>query len=58
MQHTIMVLIHAYHIAGKFGGELKIWWFDGLYYNRQIKIRQNILLTYIRMAIPHQTAKI
>ena len=35
----------------KFGG-LAIY-----YYNRQIKIRQNFLLTYIRMAIPYQTAK-
>ena len=31
--------------------------FGGLYYNRQIKIRQNFLLTYIRMAIPYRTAK-
>ncbi|MCG8623694.1 MAG: hypothetical protein MJE68_17085, partial [Proteobacteria bacterium] len=34
-----------------------IWWFGGLYYNSQIKIRQNFLLAYIRMAIPYQTAK-
>ena len=27
------------------------------YYNRQIKIRQNFLLAYIRMAIPYRTAK-
>ena len=37
----------------------KIWRFGGLYYmyNRQIKIRQNFLLAYIRMAIPYRTAK-
>ena len=35
----------------KFGG-LAIY-----YYNRQIKIRQNFLLSYIRMAIPYRTAK-
>ena len=41
----------------------KIWRgikFGGLavyYYNRQIKIRQNFLLIYIRMAIPYRTAK-
>ena len=35
----------------------KIWRFGGLYYNRQIKIRQNVLLAYIRMAIPYRTAK-
>ena len=35
----------------------KIWQFGGLYYNRQIKIRQNFLLAYIRMAIPYRTAK-
>ena len=33
--------------------------FGGLYYNRQIKIRQNFLLAcnIIRMAIPYRTAK-
>ena len=46
----------VYRIAGKFGGELN-WRFGGLYYNRQIKIRQNFLLAYIRMAIPYRTAK-
>ena len=42
----------------------KIWRgikFGGLavynYYNRQIKIRQNFLLTYIRVPILYQTAK-
>ena len=41
----------------------KIWRgikFGGLavyYYNRQIKIRQNFPLAYIRMAIPYRTAK-
>jgi hypothetical protein len=35
----------------------KIWRFGGLYYNCQIKIRQNFLLAYIRMAIPYRTAK-
>ena len=35
----------------------KIWRFGSLYYNHQIKIRQNFLLAYIRMAIPYQTAK-
>ena len=35
----------------------KIWQFGGLYYNHQIKIHQNFLLTYIRMAIPYRTAK-
>ena len=35
----------------------KFWQFGGLYYNRQIKIRQNFLLAYIRMAIPYRTAK-
>ena len=41
----------------------KIWRgikFGGLavyYYNRQIKIHQNFLLAYIRMAIPYRTAK-
>ena len=35
----------------------KIWQFGGLCYNRQIKIRQNFLLTYIRMAILYRTAK-
>ena len=35
----------------------KIWRFGGLYYNRQIKIRQNFLLAYIRMAISYRTAK-
>ena len=34
----------------------KIWRFGSLYYNRQIKIRQNFLLAYIRMAIPYRTA--
>ena len=38
----------SYRIAEKFGG---------LYYNRQIKIRQNFLLTYMSMAIPYRTAK-
>ena len=35
----------------------KIWWFGGLYYNHQIKICQNFLLAYIRMATPYQTTK-
>ena len=40
----------------------RIWWaikFGGLVvcYNRQIKIRQNFLLAYIRMVIPYRTAK-
>ena len=39
----------------------KIWWgikFGGLYYYKhQIKIHQNFLLAYIRMAILYQTAK-
>ncbi|MCG8620484.1 MAG: hypothetical protein MJE68_00610 [Proteobacteria bacterium] len=35
----------------------KIWQFGGLYYNRQIKIRQNFLLVYICVAIPYQTAR-
>ena len=35
----------------------KSWWFGGLYYNRQIKIRQNFLLAYIRMVIPYRAAK-
>ena len=39
----------AYRIARKFGS---------LYYNHQIKIRQNFLLAYIRMAIPYWTAKL
>ena len=40
--------VQAYCIGGKFGG---------LCYNRQIKIGQNFLLAYIRMAILYQTAK-
>ena len=35
----------------------KIWQFGSLYYNCQIKIRQNFLLACIRMAILYQTAK-
>ena len=35
----------------------KIWRFGGLYYNHQIKIRQNFLLAYIHMAMPYRTAK-
>ena len=35
----------------------EIWHFGGLYYNRQIKIRQIFLLAYIRKAIPYRTAK-
>ena len=38
-----------YRIAGKFGGLY--------YYNHQIKICQNFLLTYIRMVIPYWTTK-
>ena len=34
----------------------KVWQFGGLYYNRQIKIRQDILLAYMCMAIPYRTA--
>ena len=49
LQLTTKHSLIDYRIAGKFGG---------LYYNRQIKIHQNFLLTYIiRMAIPYQTAK-
>ena len=37
----------------------KIWRFGGLYYyNCQIKVRQNFLLAYIRMAILYRTVKI
>ena len=36
---------------------IKIWRFGGLYYYRQIKIRQNFLLAYIRMAILYRIAK-
>ena len=52
--------LHINHrIARKFGGELNlaVWRSGGLYYNRRIKIRQNFLLAYIRMAIPYQTTK-
>ncbi|MCG8624799.1 MAG: hypothetical protein MJE68_22730 [Proteobacteria bacterium] len=34
-----------------------IWRFGGLCYKRQIKIRQNFLFAYIRMAILYLTAK-
>ena len=37
---------------------IKIWQFGSLYYNRQIKIRQNFLLAYnMCMAIPYRTTK-
>ena len=42
----------TYRIAGKFGG-LAVY-----LNNRQIKIRQNFLLAYIRVAIPYRTAKL
>ena len=52
-------VVYEYHIAGKFGGELKKK--DGLVVclsNHQIKIRQDFLLAYnICMAIPYWTAK-
>ena len=35
----------------------KIWRVGGLYYNCQIKIRQNFLLAYIHMVIPYRTTK-
>ena len=35
----------------------KIWRFGGRCYNRQIRIRQNFQLAYIRMAILYRTAK-
>ena len=49
--YPINTLEVAYRIAGKFGG-LAV-----CLCNRQIKIRQNFLLAYIRMVIPYRTAK-
>ena len=41
-------------IAGKFGGELNLVVWRSIYnYNHQIKIRQNFILAYIRVAIPY-----
>ena len=62
-----IAIIRILNLAVRYGIAIpysrKIWRgikFGGLavyYYNRQIKIRQNFLLAYIRMAIPYRTAK-
>ena len=53
----LSVYIHRDSLPLKLLYSWEIWRFGGLYYNRQIKIRQNFLLTYIHMAIPYWTAK-